>query len=519
VPTRKLIVLDHLQGPLQGSRQVLTGELHGIGTGEDAFIHFPSYRAPGVLPEHAALTKTGESYQISSAPGASVFVNGLEAHVRMLSHGDLIRIGESGPLLKYRELRVSAAADPAEPPDPGFKSIRQVMADTVDVARANSTTKLGTGWRFLSRFPREITSQTSPLARIITLGVLAIIALLLGTIMIRLSTLESRLSRQAAEIVESVGLVQEENQISVDSIRQMRDQVVTTADRLAGIESESGDIASMVNRVSRATVFIQAAYGFSDPGGRMLRATLAPDGNPFRDADGQMLPTFGGQGPILERQYTGTAFVVTPGGLLLTNHHVAEPWLYDEAAKEALARGFKPVMLKMIGFLPHARTSFEVALVAPGDAADLAVLRYVALDSSLTALELSDVTPVLGQSIMVVGYPTGIRALLARTDPAVVDSMIRANPDPDFWEMARTLAVHGLVAPLVTRGIVGQITPTAIVYDAETTHGGSGGPVITMDGRVIAVNTAVVTDFGGSNLGVPIRSARELLAGIPRTEE
>ena len=55
-----------------------------------------------------------------------------------------------------------------------------------------------------------------------------------------------------------------------------------------------------------------------------------------------------------------------------------------------------------------------------------------------------------------------------------------------------------------------------VVYDAETTAGGSGGPVLDIDGRAIAVNTAVIPEFGGSNFGIPAEYARRLLqeAGV-----
>ena len=54
-------------------------------------------------------------------------------------------------------------------------------------------------------------------------------------------------------------------------------------------------------------------------------------------------------------------------------------------------------------------------------------------------------------------------------------------------------------------------TTGALVYDAETTHGGSGGPVVALDGEVVAVNAAILPEFGGSNLGVPAAIVRELL--------
>ena len=53
------------------------------------------------------------------------------------------------------------------------------------------------------------------------------------------------------------------------------------------------------------------------------------------------------------------------------------------------------------------------------------------------------------------------------------------------------------------------------MYDAGTTHGGSGGPVLGLDGRVYAVNAAILPDFEGSNLGVPASEAHLLLATLP----
>ena len=71
-----------------------------------------------------------------------------------------------------------------------------------------------------------------------------------------------------------------------------------------------------------------------------------------------------------------------------------------------------------------------------------------------------------------------------------------------------------MIAPLASRGIVGQTSDAAIVYDAETTHGGSGGPVLNARGEVIAVNAAILPEFGGSNLGVPVNKVRAFLAEV-----
>ena len=71
-----------------------------------------------------------------------------------------------------------------------------------------------------------------------------------------------------------------------------------------------------------------------------------------------------------------------------------------------------------------------------------------------------------------------------------------------------------VVRPLATQGIVGQVSLTRVVFDAETTGGGSGGPVLSLDGEVVAVTVAVLADFGGSNLGIPIEQVRALLSQV-----
>ena len=80
--------------------------------------------------------------------------------------------------------------------------------------------------------------------------------------------------------------------------------------------------------------------------------------------------------------------------------------------------------------------------------------------------------------------------------------------------MAERLSESEFIRPLSSRGIVGQITAATVVYDADTTHGGSGGPVLDINGEVVAVNTAIIPEYGGSNFGVPVEHVRRLLAEV-----
>ena len=73
------------------------------------------------------------------------------------------------------------------------------------------------------------------------------------------------------------------------------------------------------------------------------------------------------------------------------------------------------------------------------------------------------------------------------------------------------LAKRNLIRPLITQGHIGDVLPDKIVFDAQTTSGGSGGPLFNREGKVIGVTYAVLKGFGGSNFGIPIRFIEPLL--------
>jgi S1-C subfamily serine protease len=73
------------------------------------------------------------------------------------------------------------------------------------------------------------------------------------------------------------------------------------------------------------------------------------------------------------------------------------------------------------------------------------------------------------------------------------------------------LARRKLIRPLVTQGHLGVVGPDRLVYDAQTTSGGSGGPVFSAGGKVIGVNFAILSGFSGSNFAVPISRAAKMV--------
>jgi S1-C subfamily serine protease len=242
----------------------------------------------------------------------------------------------------------------------------------------------------------------------------------------------------------------------------------------------------------------------------MLRYTVDDEGQPLFTYRGEPLLTLEGDGEVARRRFTGTAFVVGPNRVLLTNRHVAKPWEDDTSAEILVERGMEPVLIKFVGYLPYVDASFPVRLLKASDESDLAILLFSDVIDDLSYLSLSDIPLKPGDEVIVMGYPTGLRSMLAQTGDTFL-AELEEDENLDFWAVAERLSKSEFIRPLASRGIVGQLTTTTVVYDADTTHGGSGGPVLDINGDVVAVNTAIIPEYGGSNFGVPVEYARRLL--------
>jgi S1-C subfamily serine protease len=512
---RPVPVIVHLSGAHRGVREPLTADTIRLGTSADADIHFPADREPAVADNHMILRREGDAFRIEAWPGQWVAVNGEVVDEVVLETEDVIEVGRGGPLLRYRRYRPSALQ---------YKSMREAVHDCVDCARHARGGRLGKAGSFVAGLPRELFTQTSPWSRALFLALFVLLVGATGTLAVWGMRLNQRLERaesfyQVDGAVEGTGSGTLTATDLLELQAEIEDRLSGAVERVEALEARSDAGRRVIGEAASSVVFIQAAYGFNEPDtGRPIRILLGADGAPLGGPSGRPVLTADGSGPIYQILITGTAFIATPEGLILTNRHIALPWDYDPVAEPLLRRGLDPVMHRMVGYLPGIEAGFPVEMLAVSDRADVAVLQCSVETVDLVALELSEVPPAPGDEVYVLGYPTGIRALIARTDPAFVDSL-RAGGGSDFWSVAESLSRSGHIAPLATQGIVGQVSRARVVYDAETTHGGSGGPVLGMDGRVVAINAAILDEqFGGSNLGVPAAEARRLLSSMTETQ-
>ena len=510
--SRPTSVLVHLSGSRRGQSHPLSGNEIKIGTGAEMDLRLPLDTEPLPAPHHATLRCRGATYEVVAEGDGEVWVNGEQVRRFTLASGDVLEIGRDGAVLRYRVYDAGVAP---------YKTMTQVFSDCLDCARNSDRGPVGKAAMVLTDVPKQMATQTTRTFRV---GGLTILILLgSGTVLLarRSAQLEQRLAEELTR-VEGLAELLERTRTQVltsedlgDLFAQLQSSVSTAWDRLDALEERSGAEARVIRTASRSTVFVQGSYGFVQPeSSRPLRLVLGPGGRPIRNAAGEPAISVEGEGPPLEVFLTGTAFVVSPDGLVLTNRHVASPWEFDTTARALLARGFDGRMTRFIGYLPGVAGRFELELVSVSDEADLALLCCV-ISGEADYLPLADGPPEPGEAVLVIGFPLGIRALMARTSPEFVEGL-RESGITDFWEVAERLSRAGYVTPLASRGIVGQVTTQNVVYDAETTSGGSGGPVLSLDGQVVAINSAILPEFGGSNLGVPAARARELLSATER---
>jgi S1-C subfamily serine protease len=227
-----------------------------------------------------------------------------------------------------------------------------------------------------------------------------------------------------------------------------------------------------------------------------------------------------GQGPVVRTTFLGTGFLVRSDGTILTSRHMARPWDADpELADLFEQEGVRPHVIQLRAFFPGVPDPVPLSVVNASATRGVSVLRGTP-PRSVPALPLdvegADAMP--GRPVMVLGYPAGLHLLLARVAPDLLEKLIDrsvteiSDESVDVPALIEKLSRLNQIRPYPTWGRLADIRPHQLAHDAGTGLGGSGGPIFALSGRVIGLSTAVVRDFNGAALGVPIGEAMGPLA-------
>lgn len=177
----------------------------------------------------------------------------------------------------------------------------------------------------------------------------------------------------------------------------------------------------------------------------------------FKDFFGEDFFDHFGQGPSQDgpQQWGGSGVIISRDGYVVTNNHVV--------GKADQLR----VQLS-------DKRSFDAKVVGTDDRSDLAVLKIEGADLPFAELGNSDDLEV-GDWVVAIGSPF----MLDQTVTAgIVSAKGRAiSGDPDKYQ-------------------------DFIQTDAAINQGNSGGPLLNLDGKVVGINTAILSGLGGNWSGI-----------------
>jgi Do/DeqQ family serine protease len=170
----------------------------------------------------------------------------------------------------------------------------------------------------------------------------------------------------------------------------------------------------------------------------------------------------------------GSGVIVREDGLIVTNHHVIED------AKE--------IMVVLAD-----RREYKAEVLGDDDTADLALLRIGVGMERLPTLPMGDSDQLeVGDLVLAIGNPFGIGKTVTS---GIVSALARTTP-----EIGSDLSF--------------------IQTDAAINPGNSGGALVTLDGRLVGINTAIFTQGGGGSIGIgfaiPVNLVEALIRSVER---
>ncbi len=516
--------LIFLTGSRAGTVFDLTGEDITLGRDPQCTITFAPHEVL-VSSRHATLLCRDGSHVLRDSDSRNgTFVNAERIEQRILREGDLLQFGAGGPGARF----VLHAQDGVMPTLDPSETAR--ASELLALTRPDSDAKSRLG-AHPTRTTRELLAVAVRRVRH-TRRLLLVISLfgLVGIVGVGIWQERSKaaLERTLAELSSTLGTeltsrtaLEQDLATVLSRYDSLRDAVEASQQKLA--EDPRID-PNKIRDYSRGVALVVFSYGYVERGGtELLRYSIDSRGNPIVSPSGRGPPTpqvgFGGSGPPVKRQGTATAFLIDSAGYLLTNRHVAEPWREDEELAFMQSRGIRATgrFISLEAFFPPGRQSFSMVVDSSSDQADIAVMHILGSRVDAPPLPLAPATqgPRPGDPLVFIGYPTGVHNLLFRVDDDERAEILRKAGE-DSRELAVELARRGLIQPLILNGSVSDATGTEVIHTAATTVGGSGGPLIDLRQRVVAVHYASVNspspgDPFRTQRGVPIRYGWSIL--------
>jgi pSer/pThr/pTyr-binding forkhead associated (FHA) protein len=234
--------------------------------------------------------------------------------------------------------------------------------------------------------------------------------------------------------------------------------VVGAAVGIALSPREGADFIEVARRNSPAVVFIRTEYELLDGSGRT----------------------------IVNDSRTGTGFIVSSSGLIVTNRHLIRDWEYNQPFAGATGRTTSIEVIFPGGRREDAIPAQLYRLSASKET-DVAVLKIVPPQDMpvVGRIEPSPEGISQGAEVAVIGYPLGLDLL--------------------------RLTGEARIAPSLSVGVVSRVNQGLAQLSLRAYNGNSGGPIFDDQGRVIGILTANVNTAQDLTLYTPIEAALDLI--------
>lgn len=500
----------HISSGKDKHTQVLTDELVRIGNCADCSVRLRSTSLPARNDQNGPaleLVRKDGSYVVSGFDQTlDLKHNGKQIKFDAeIADGDEVRLDDSHLLLTFYPIRSLPAVV-------GTSGHEAHLAPFIEQAALESaaTTRRDDAKVFLREFTRELVKEINPSTKLI---ILAFAVLLVG------GTLYLGFS-----VVKELQRGRRQNEELRAQVTSMKDQVSKTNQTITNLDRSNKEIRDSLSLAVKlrsdfgsGVCLIAGTYYFVEAGtGRPLRYSegqLNESGGVVQSGGEPTTLTPEGKAAIAEYEFVGTGFYVGDG-FVMTNRHIAQPWLADDRAQSlsSSVRG-QPRLKKLNAYFPdHAQPiPLKFKMAAARDDLSVCLLDVIDLptDIPLLPLETDQDGVAVGKTVVMMGYPSGPDRLLALLDDAESRGIQQRYTSLDA--LLGYLAERRRIQPLTTQGNITDLDVRRIAYDARTAEGGSGAPVFGPTGRVIGVNFAVFTENQASNFAVPIQYGVSLL--------
>jgi serine protease Do len=252
-----------------------------------------------------------------------------------------------------------------------------------------------------------------------------------------------------------------------DPLPDLGAQSAAPAVAVASANNLSGAFRAASSAAMPGVVHVQVTQN-----ARNVSAQVPPDlrGTPWEEM-------FRGQGGGAPRAGSGSGFILSPDGYILTNNHVVEG-------------------ADRVNVILSDKREFEARVIGRDPNTDIAVVKVDARNLPTAHLGDADALEV-GDWVLALGYPLD----LGQTTTAGI------------------VSAKGRSIGIMNRSGAEAPVEHYIQTDAAINPGNSGGPLVDLQGRVVGINSAIASPTGyysGYGFAVPINLARRVAEDLMR---